>query len=488
MADGPLGWDAVAIGRRVRRGEASAREVVEAYLARAAEVQPRLAPFLEVLDPAARAAAAAVDRRVAAGGDPGPLAGVPLAVKDNLALAGRRLSCASRLLDGYVSPFTATAVERLAAAGAVVIGRTNLDEFAMGSSGETSAFGPSRHPADAERSPGGSSGGSAVAVAARAAALALGSDTGGSVRQPAGFCGLVGVKPTWGRVSRWGLVAFASSLDQVGPLAPTVREAALALGVMAGADPRDATSSPRPVDDYLAALERGPGLAGLRVAVPREVEETPLAPGVRDAWEAALARLTAGGADLVEVALPTLPFGVAAYAIVACAEASSNLARFDGMRYGRRAAAGEAFAERVAASRSEGFGAEVARRLLLGTFALSAGFADADYGRARAVAARLGGELEAALAVADVLAIPTTPATAFPFGGRAGDPLADYRFDAFTVPVNLAGLPAVALPAGEDGAGLPVSLQLVGRRFGEAPLLAAAHAFERAAPAAPRGR
>ena len=421
---------------------------------------------------------------MAAGEDPGPLAGVPLAVKDNLSLAGEAMGCASRILAGYVAPYTATAVDRLRAAGAVPLGRSNQDELAMGSSTETSAFQVTRNPWHPGRVPGGSSGGSAAAVAAGMAPLALGSDTGGSVRQPAAFCGLVGVKPTWGRVSRHGLAAFASSLDTVGPLARSVLDAARTLGLMAGPDGRDATCSGRPAEDYETAARRGAErLAGRRVGVVRELMAEPLADGARLDWEAALQRLGRLGCDLVEVSVPAVAAAIATYHLVSAAEASANLARLDGVRYGRRATVDGAasFDAVVAASRSEGLGPEVQRRILLGTFALSAGYRDAYYGRARAVMARLRREMAAAFTAADLLVTPTTVGGAFPLGEFARDPLSFYLADAFTVPVSLAGLPAVAVPAGRDGDGLPLSLQVVAPPFGEAAALALALGFERAA-------
>ena len=376
----------------------------------------------------------------------GPLAGVPVALKDNLSLAGAPLTCGSRILTGYRAPFSATAVERLVAAGAVVVGKTNLDEFAMGSSCEGSAFKPTRNPWHLGTVPGGSSGGSAAAVAAGSVPLALGSDTGGSVRQPAALCGVVGFKPTYGRVSRWGLVAFASSLDQIGPLARNVRDAALALGVIAGADGRDATASPLPVADHLAEIEAGAG--GLRVGVVREIEVAELGADSRRVWAAALDRLRAAGAELVEVSIPAVRAAVAVYYVVANCEASANLARFDGVRYGRRAAGAESLGELYVESRSRGFGAEVQRRIMLGTFALSAGYHEAYYGRARGVLEALRGEFDAAFGEVDLVVTPTTPGGAFALGEKLDDPLAMYLSDVFTAPASLAGLPAVAVPAG----------------------------------------
>ncbi|HYG61193.1 MAG TPA: amidase family protein, partial [Thermoanaerobaculia bacterium] len=365
--------------RRVSAREVSAVEVTRAALERTDRVEPLIAAYLEVFASEALARAAEVDRRLGAGEEPGPLAGVPVALKDNLSLAGHRLTCASKILCGYVAPYTATAVERLLAAGAVPIGRANMDEFAMGSSCENSAFQTTRNPWDLTTVPGGSSGGAAAAVAAGSVPLGFGSDTGGSVRQPAALCGVVGVKPTYGRVSRYGLVAFASSTDQIGPMARTVRDAALATRVIAGADPNDSTCAERPVDDYLAGIEDG--IEGLRVGVIKEVEHAGLPAGVTASWRETLGRLEAAGARIVEVSVPSLDAAVAIYYVIATCEASANLARFDGVRYGRRAAGAKSLLDVYAGSRSEGFGPEVKRRIMLGTFALSSGYYEAYYGR-----------------------------------------------------------------------------------------------------------
>ncbi len=465
------------IAAAVGAGEIGALEMVERALARAREVEGTIHAFLEIDEEGARRQAAEVDRRRAAGAPAGPLAGVPFAIKDNLALAGRPLTCGSRILEGYVSPFTATAVERLIGAGAIAIGRTNLDEFAMGSSCENSAFGPTRNPWNTTTVPGGSSGGSAAAVAAGVVPFALGSDTGGSVRQPAALCGVVGLKPTWGRVSRWGLVAFASSLDQIGPLARSTRDAALALEVMAGADPLDATSSARPAGGYRSEIEDG--VRGLRLGTLREVEVEGLGAESRRAWQGALERLARLGAEIVEVSVPNLRAAIAAYYIIANSEASANLARFDGVRYGRRVTGGSSLEELHVDSRSSGFGAEVKRRIMLGTFALSSGYHDAYYGRARGVVEAMRHQFGAAFERVDLIASPTAPAGAFALGEKVDDPLAMYLSDIFTTPANLTGLPAVALPSGLDERGLPLSLQLIGRPFEEALLLRAARAFER---------
>jgi aspartyl-tRNA(Asn)/glutamyl-tRNA(Gln) amidotransferase subunit A len=467
------------VARRVRSREVSAVEVTAAALDRTAQVEPLIAAYLEVFTEEARRQAGEVDRRIAAGEDPGPLAGVPVALKDNLSLAGHRLTCASRILEGYVAPYTATAVERLLAAGAVILGRANMDEFAMGSSCENSAFQTTRNPWDLSKVPGGSSGGPAAAVAAGSVPLGFGSDTGGSVRQPAALSGIVGLKPTYGRVSRYGLVAFASSTDQIGPLARNVRDAALGLQVIAGPDPQDATCADRPVEDYLARIEEG--IAGLKVGVIRDIDVAGLAPASARGWREGLGFLERAGAEIVEVSVPSLDAAVAIYYVIAMSEASANLARFDGVRYGRRAA-GKGRADNLAdlyvASRSEGFGPEVKRRIMLGTFALSSGYYEAYYGRARGVLERMRRELEAAFERADLLVTPTSPTSAFGIGEKMDDPLAMYLSDIFTAPASVVGLPAFAVPTGLDEAGLPQSLQIMGRMFDEATVFRACRALE----------
>jgi len=463
------------IARRVRSRDLSAAEVTAAALERTARVEPLIAAYLEVYAEPARARAAEIDRRIAAGEEAGPLAGVPIALKDNLSLAGSPLTCGSKILGGYVAPYTATVVERLLAAGAVILGRANMDEFAMGSSCENSAYQITRNPWDLRTVPGGSSGGPAAAVAAGSVPLSFGSDTGGSIRQPAALCGIVGVKPTWGRVSRYGLVAFASSTDQVGPLARNVRDAALGLSVIAGPDASDATCSERPAEDYLARLDEG--IAGLKVGVLREIDTAGFEPASGRVWRSALSHLEAAGAEIVEVSLPSLDAAVAVYYVLATSEASANLARFDGVRYGARVPA-DNLADLYVESRSEGFGAEVKRRIMLGTFALSSGYYDAYYGRARGVLERMRRELDTAFGLADVVVTPTVPGAAFGIGEKVGDPLAMYLSDIFTTPASLVGLPAVAVPTGADDRGLPLSLQIMGRPFDEATVLRAARALE----------
>ena len=469
---------------QLRRGEVSARELTETHLARIAAVDPTVHAYLEVTAERARADAARIDAARAAGDPLPPLAGIPLAIKDNLCTKGIRTTCSSRMLEGFVPPYESTVTGRLWEAGAVLLGKTNLDEFAMGSSTETSAFGPSRNPWDPERVPGGSSGGSAAAVAAGEAVASLGSDTGGSIRQPASFCGVVGLKPTYGRVSRWGLVAFASSLDQVGPFTTTVADAAELLQVIAGEDPRDSTCLRAPVPDYRAALLQP--MAGVRVGLIRECfEEKGLDPEVKAAVLAAADQLQALGCELVDVSCPRFDDGIATYYVIAPSEASANLARYDGVKYGFRAEAEAAGADSLAAmtarSRAEGFGAEVQRRILIGTYALSAGYVDAYYRKAQQVRTLIRRDFDRAFEQVDVLLTPTSPTTAFRFGAHSEDPLAMYLADLLTIPANLAGLPAISLLCGFDRQGLPIGLQLISGVLQEPRLLQVAHQYEQAA-------
>ena len=474
---GLAGATAAEIRRRVAAREVSCEEVTRAHLDRIAAVEPGIDAFLVVAPDRALDAARRLDAALGRGEAPPPLAGVPLAVKDVLHVPGLPTTCGSRMLEGYAPPFGATAVLRLEAAGAIVVGKTNMDEFAMGSSTETSAYKVTRNPWDVARVPGGSSGGSAAAVAARLAPLALGTDTGGSIRQPAAFCGVSGLKPTWGRVSRYGLVAFASSLDQAGPFARTVEDVALVSSALFGPDPLDATSAPEPVPDFAEALARGAD--GLRVGVPWEFLADGVEAETMARFRESLADLERAGAAVVEVALPHLPHAIAAYYLVATAEASSNLARYDGVRYGRRAPGSHDLALLYGRTRDLGFGAEVKRRIILGTFALSSGYYDAYYLRAQKVRTLIRRDFETAFGPCDVIATPTTPTPAFHLGEKTGDPLQMYLADIFTVPANLAGLPALSLPCGLAG-GLPVGLQLIGRSFDEATLLRAGAAYQRA--------
>jgi aspartyl-tRNA(Asn)/glutamyl-tRNA(Gln) amidotransferase subunit A len=468
---------ATEIRGRVHGGELTAEAVTRAALQRIEALDGQFGAFLRRCDESALAAARDVDSQVAGGARPA-LAGVPIAVKDVLCTRGVTTTCASRILEHYVPVHDATAVARLREAGAIVVGKTNMDEFAMGSSNENSAFGPVRNPWDTGRVPGGSSGGSAAAVAARMTPLALGTDTGGSVRQPASLCGVVGLKPTYGRISRFGLIAFASSLDQIGPFSLTVRDCAAVLKVMAGEDSRDMTAARVAVPDYESLLAGG--VKGLRIGVPREYFGAGLAPEVEGAVRAALATLTTMGAELQEVSLPHTEFAIPTYYIVANAEASSNLARFDGVRYGLRAAGAGDLEAMYRATRSAGFGAEVKRRIMLGTFVLAAGYYDAYYLKALQVRRLIRGDFEQAFGQVDLLAGPTAPETAFPLGAKSDDPLAMYLSDIYTATANLAGLPAISVPCGFGSGKLPIGLQLIAPHFAEVRLLRAAQALEEA--------
>ena len=463
----------------VAAGRFSAVEVCQTFLDRIEATNPSLNAFTLVAADRALGRAAEIDRRRAAGETLGPLAGVPVAIKDNLCVRGMRTTASSRILDRFVPPFSATVVERLEAAHAVIIGKTNCDEFAMGSSNENSAYGPVHNPWAADRTPGGSSGGSAAAVAARCVPLALGSDTGGSIRQPASFCGVLGLKPTYGRVSRYGLLAFASSLDQVGPMARSAGDAALTLNVLAGPDRADATSSRQPVPDFTAGLTGR--IAGLRVGVPRTFVSEGVDEGVRRVWDQALQTVRDAGATLVDVELPHAKYATPVYYLVASAEASSNLARYDGVRYGYRAAGASGLKEMYSRTRDEGFGAEVKRRIMLGTYVLSAGYYDAFYLKAQQVRTLLRRDYDAAFEKVDVVAMPTSPIPAFRLGEKTADPLQMYLADVFTVSANLAGLPAISIPCGfvEGSERLPVGLQVTGKMFDESTLLRVADAYER---------
>jgi aspartyl-tRNA(Asn)/glutamyl-tRNA(Gln) amidotransferase subunit A len=471
---------ALDIAAAVRGGDRPAADVVDEHLAAIEAREAEIHAFNLVLAEEARHAAVAIDRRVAAGEDPGPLAGVPIALKDNLCTEGIPTTCSSRILEGWRPPYDATVVERLADAGAIVIGKTNLDEFAMGSSTENSAFGPTRNPHDTSRVPGGSSGGSAAAVAAGFAGLGLGSDTGGSIRQPAALCGVVGMKPTYGRVSRYGLVAFASSLDQIGPLSRTVADAALLYQAIAGHDPRDATSIPEPVADVSAGLAEG--VAGMRVGVVTELcEAEGIQADVIGRVRQAIDALEGAGAKVEEVSVRAVVYGLTAYYLINPAEASSNLARYDGVRYGLRVDA-PTTGEMYDRTRTAGFGAEVERRIMLGTYALSAGYYDAFYGKAQRVRTLIIRDLDAAYERFDVLVGPTAPSTAFPFGAKTADPLTMYLNDVCTIPSNLSGHPAISIPFGTGDDGLPVGVQVMAPALGEAAMFRAAAAVEAAAP------
>jgi len=464
----------------VRAGTRSARDVLEAHLAEIEARDAELHAFLRVTADDARTAADAVDAAVAQGDDPGPLAGVPVALKDNLCWRGVPTTCGSKILEGWRPPYTATAVARVLEAGGVPIGKTNMDEFAMGSSTENSAYGPTRNPHDPSRVPGGSSGGSAVAVAAGFAPLGLGSDTGGSVRQPASLCGVVGVKPTYGAVSRYGLIAFASSLDQIGPLATTVGDAALLLDVVAGPDPADSTSVPSFPATLIAATEGG--VEGMRIGVIEELTEVDgMQPEVSEAVEQATRALEKAGATVERVSVPSTRYGVSAYYLIAPAEASSNLARYDGVRYGLRVDAPDTTTMN-ARTREAGFGAEVKRRIMLGTYALSAGYYDAYYGRAQRVRTLIIQDFARAYERFDALLTPTSPTTAFELGAKTADPLTMYLSDVCTIPTPLAGHAAISVPFGADGAGLPIGVQVLVDALQEPTMFRVARAIEEAAP------
>ena len=473
---------ALEVASAVRAGERSARAVVEEHLAVIGEREAEVHAFNLVMADEARERADAVDAAVAAGSDPGPLAGVPVALKDNMCTRGVPTTCSSRILAQWRPPYDATTVERLTAAGAVIIGKTNLDEFAMGSSTENSAFGPTKNPHDTSRVPGGSSGGSAAAVAAGFAPLALGSDTGGSVRQPAALCGVVGVKPTYGAVSRYGLLAFASSLDQIGPFAHTVADAATLYEAIAGHDARDSTSIPEPAAPVSSWLDDG--VDGMRVGVISELSGggiEGIASDVQARVRVAADALAAAGATVEETSVPSVIYGLTAYYLIAPAEASSNLARYDGVRYGLRVDGPNTEAMNVA-TRTAGFGDEVKRRIMLGTYALSAGYYDAYYGKAQRVRTLIIDDFAAAYEKYDVLLSPTSPTTAFELGAKVADPMTMYVNDVCTIPSNLAGHPAISVPYGVGDDGLPVGVQVLAPLMGDVTMFRVAAALERSLP------
>jgi aspartyl-tRNA(Asn)/glutamyl-tRNA(Gln) amidotransferase subunit A len=464
------------ISRALAARNVSSVELTGAFLDRIAAANGRLNAFITVDPAASLRQAAAADARIGRG-EAGPLTGVPVAHKDIFMARGWRTTCASRMLADYIAPYDAGVIERFDAAGAVNLGKLNMDEFAMGSSSESSHFGPVRNPWDLTRVPGGSSGGSAAAVAARLAPAATATDTGGSIRQPAALCGVSGLKPTYGLVSRYGMIAYASSLDQGGPMARSAEDLALLLGVMAGHDPRDATSLDRPAEDY--GRDLGSGVAGLRIGLPRQYLAEGLSGDVRAAVEAAIAVLESQGARCVEVDLPTMDLSLPAYYVIAPAEASSNLSRFDGVRYGHRASDYTDLADMYSRTRAEGFGPEVRRRILIGAFVLSHGYYDAYYLQAQRVRRLIAEDFARAFTQCDVIAGPTSPTVAFPIGERTADPLQMYLSDIYTIAPNLAGLPALSIPCGSGEGGLPVGLQLVGNYFTEARMLGVAAAFQR---------
>ncbi len=463
--------------RRALESGGTSMERVTAQFLDAVDEEKRLNAFLSVFSTQAMEQAREVDRKLAAG-NAGALAGMVVAIKDVLCTKGERTTCGSRMLANFVSPYDATAVARLREADAVIIGKTNMDEFAMGSSTENSAFGPVRNPVDETKVPGGSSGGSCVAVAAGMAHAALGTDTGGSIRQPAAFCGVVGLKPTYGRVSRYGLVALSSSFDQIGPFANSVRDAARVLRVIAGRDERDSTSAPVEVPSFESVLTGD--VRGKRIGLPVEAFGEGLAPDIRGAIDGCVERLRSGGAVIQDVRLPHSAYTISAYYILMTAEASSNLARFDGARYGHRSPEATDLASMYTLSRNEGFGAETKRRIMLGTYVLSAGYYDAYYRKAQQVRRLIQNDFFEAFRSVDCLLMPTTPTTAFASGEKIDDPLAMYLSDIYTVSANLAGIPAISVPCGSDGRGLPIGVQVLGPHFGESAILNVAGFLEQA--------
>jgi len=469
---------ATQIAAQVQSRERSAVEVVRAAFAHIDARNSELDAFIAIEHEAARQQAAEVDRRIASGDSNLPLAGIPIALKDNICVHGMRTTCGSKILENFTAPYDAHVAKRLRDAGAVIVAKTNLDEFAMGSSTENSALAVTRNPWNTKHVPGGSSGGSAVAVAAGMVPAALGSDTGGSIRQPASFCGVVGLKPTYGRVSRYGLVAYGSSLDQIGPLTRTAEDAALILSVIAGADARDATCLDAQVPDYRATL--GGPLAGVRIGIADEYFGEGLGEETRAAINSALAVLREQGAITADIHLPHTRYGIACYYLIATAEASSNLARYDGVHYGHRAAGATDIVDLYAASREEGFGAEVKRRIMLGTYALSSGYYDQYYARAMKVRTLLRRDFDQAFKQCDVICSPVAPTPAFAFGEKTADPLAMYLADVYTITANLAGIPALSVPCGFDPRGLPIGMQFMGRPLAEGLLLNLAHQYQQA--------
>ena len=474
----PTDLTAVEIREQIAKGSLSSYDVTRAFVERTDRLEPRVRAFLSRTSEEALARAKELDELQARGESAGKLHGVPLAVKDIISVKGTPCTCGSRILENYVPPYHATAVERLLAEGAVLVGKCNLDEFAMGSSTENSAFHPTSNPWDLGRVPGGSSGGSAAAVAAREVPAALGTDTGGSVRQPAALCGVTGLKPTYGRVSRYGLVAFASSLDQIGPLTRSVEDIALLLGVTAGHDPLDSTSAPEPTENYLEQLKQD--VSKLRIGIPGELPSKGLDPDVLDRYRAAIATLEEMGVEAVDIDLPTSSHAVACYYLISTSEASSNLARYDGVRYGLRVGDSQNLQQMYRQTREQGFGAEVKRRIMLGTYVLSAGYYDAYYVKAQKVRTLIARDFQQAFEQVDAIALPTTPTPAFELGEKLEDPLQMYLSDVFTITANLVGIPGISVPAGFSGDGLPIGLQLLGKHFAETTVLRLAYAFEQA--------
>ena len=463
----------------VQERQTTALALAEAHYARIQKEDGQIGAFLTLSKERALEQADRIDRMAAEGKTLPPLGGVPIGIKDVMSTRGLRTTAGSKILENYIPPYDCTAVARMEAAGAVVLGKMNCDEFAMGSSNENSAYHPVRNPRDLNRVPGGSSGGSAASVAADMAVVALGSDTGGSIRQPASFCGVVGLMPTYGRVSRYGLIAFASSLDHIGPLAKTVKDAAIVLRTIAGRDAMDSTSADVPVPDYVAELDKP--VAGMKLGVAKEYFGEGLDEEVRQAVEAAIDKLKGLGCEIVPVSLPHTPYAIPTYYLIATAEASANLARFDGVRYGHRARGVKTLQEMYRRSRDEGFGAEVKRRIMLGTYALSAGYYDAYYLKAQKVRTLLTRDFDEAFRKVDAIVTPTSPTAAFRLGERSNDPLAMYLADIYTVTADLAGIPGISVPCGETREKLPIGLQILGRHFDEATILRVANAYEQAA-------
>jgi aspartyl-tRNA(Asn)/glutamyl-tRNA(Gln) amidotransferase subunit A len=463
--------------KKFTAGEVTATEIVRGYCLRIGQVEPKVKAYLTQTKDSALAKAAALDEKLKGWRKTKPMTGMPLAIKDNLCTEGVPTTCSSRMLQHFIPPYDATVIAKLQEQEYILLGKTNLDEFAMGSSTENSAFGPSRNPWNLHCVPGGSSGGAAAAVAADECVAALGSDTGGSIRQPAAFCGVVGLKPTYGRVSRYGLIAFASSLDQIGPITKNVPDAALLLGAIAGHDPMDSTSAALPVPDYMKALKKK-DLKKLKVGVPIEFFSEGLDPEVEQAVRAAIEELQSLGGQIQDIHLPRTDAAVAVYYVIATAEASSNLARYDGVKFGLRAKETKDLLDLYMKTRQEGFGPEVKRRIMLGTYALSSGYYDAYYGKAQAVRTLICQDFHAAFGEVDLIVTPVTPTPAFKLGEKIENPLQMYLSDIYTISVNLAGLPAISVPCGFSKAGLPIGLQLIGRAFEEETLIRAAHAYE----------
>lgn len=464
--------------------EISAPELTEGYLARIQKYDDTIKSYITITSERAMADAKAAQKKIDAG-NADLLCGIPLAIKDNICTDGIRTTCASKMLEDFIPPYNATVMEKLIAQNIVMLGKTSMDEFAMGGSTQTSAFAKTRNPFQTECVPGGSSGGSAACVSASLAAAALGSDTGGSIRQPAAFCGVTGLKPTYGRVSRYGLVAFASSLDQIGPIAKNAKDCAWILGAIAGYDPHDGTVAKRAVDDYTAKI--GKDIKGMKIAIPKEFYADGIDAEVREAVMNAAKTYEAMGAELVECSMPSLKYAVAAYYLIASAEASSNLSRYDGIKYGHRSKVGDTFNELICNSRGEGFGDEVKRRILLGNYALSSGYYDAYYGKALALKQRIAAEYADIFKTCDVILTPTTPSVAYPINENISDPVKMYQADICTVTVNIASLPAISTTCGYNSNGMPIGMSIVGKQFDEATILQAADAFERQfQPAAPK--